>query len=131
MAYALRRARLAGSALLEGDDLPWFQPLERLRAKADRDGGTLVSFANYDYLGLSDHSAIKNAAHSALDKIGVGALGSRLVGGERLIHADFEDALAKFVGADACLTLVSGYLTNLTTISHLHGHAAISFSMTN
>jgi 8-amino-7-oxononanoate synthase len=121
MAYALRRIRLAGGAILNGVDLPWFQPLERLRAKANQDGGALVTFANYDYLGLSDHPAIKNAAHAALDKIGVGALGSRLVGGERLIHADFEDALAKFVGADACLTLVSGYLTNLTTISHLMG----------
>ena len=94
MAYALRRARLAGSAILEGEDLPWFLPLEQLQAKAHRDGGALVTFANYDYLGLSDHLSIKNAAHAALDKIGVGALGSRLVGGERLIHADFEEALA-------------------------------------
>ncbi len=121
MAYAIRRMRLAGSALLDGIDNPWFQPLDQLQAKAGREGGALVSFANYDYLGLADHPAIKIAAKSALDKIGVGALGSRLVGGERLIHADFEDALAKFVGADACLSLVSGYLTNLTTISHLMG----------
>ncbi|MDE2267259.1 MAG: aminotransferase class I/II-fold pyridoxal phosphate-dependent enzyme [Alphaproteobacteria bacterium] len=120
VAYADRRARLAGSAILDGGN-PWFAPLEQLQAEARREGGKLVSFANYDYLGLADHPAISSAAHSALDKIGVGALGSRLVGGERLIHADFEDALAKFVGVDACLTLVSGYLTNLTTISHLMG----------
>jgi len=121
MAYALRRIRLAGGAILKGTDLPWFLPLDRLQAKASLDGGKFTSFANYDYLGLAEHPAIKNAAHQALDRIGVGALGSRLVGGERLIHADFEDALAKFVGADAALTLVSGYLTNLTTISHLMG----------
>ncbi|MBU6298048.1 MAG: aminotransferase class I/II-fold pyridoxal phosphate-dependent enzyme [Alphaproteobacteria bacterium] len=120
MAYADRRARLAGSAVFDFGN-PWFAPLDQLQAEADRDGRPFVSFANYDYLGLADHPAIKNAAHSALDKLGVGALGSRLVGGERLIHADFEDALAKFVGADACLTLVSGYLTNLSTISHLMG----------
>ncbi len=119
--YAIRRARLAGSAILTGSNIPWFLPLDRLQAEASRGGGALVSFANYDYLGLADHPAIKNAAHSALDKLGVGALGSRLVGGERLIHADFEEKLAKFIGADACLTLVSGYLTNLTTISHLMG----------
>jgi 8-amino-7-oxononanoate synthase len=121
MAFALRRLRLAGGALLEAGNLPWFLPLDQLQAKANRSGSPLVSFANYDYLGLSDHPAIKGAAHTALDKIGVGALGSRLVGGERLIHGDFEESLAKFVGADACLTLVSGYLTNLTTISHLTG----------
>jgi 8-amino-7-oxononanoate synthase len=119
-AYAERRVRLAGSAILDGGN-PWFAPLDQLQAAASREGRALVSFANYDYLGVADHPVVKNAAHVALDKLGVGALGSRLVGGERLIHAEFEDALAKFVGADACLTLVSGYLTNLSTISHLMG----------
>lgn len=121
MAFAMRRGRLAGMALLEEGHVPWFLPLDRLQAEAGKQGSALVSFANYDYLGLSDHQAIRDAARSALDRIGVGALGSRLVGGERLIHADFEKALAKFVGADACLSLVSGYLTNLTVISHLMG----------
>jgi 8-amino-7-oxononanoate synthase len=120
MAYVDRRARLAGKAILDLGN-PWFLPLDKLQSDVASAGGALVSFANYDYLGLSDHPAIKSAAHDGIDKIGVGALGSRLVGGERLIHSDFEEALAKFVGADACLTLVSGYLTNLTTISHLMG----------
>jgi len=40
---------------------------------------------------------------------------------ERLIHGDFERALAEFVGTESALTLVSGYLTNLTTISSLLG----------
>ena len=121
-AYAVRRARLAGSSILEGNDSnPWFVALDQLQADISRKGGKLVSFANYDYLGIADHPAIKNAAHSALDKLSVGALGSRLVGGERLVHAEFENGLAKFLGVDACLTLVSGYLTNLTTISHLMG----------
>ena len=119
-AYAERRLRLAGSAILDNGN-PWFAPLDRLQAAANRDGKALVSFANYDYLGVADHPAVKNATALALDRLGVGALASRLVGGERLIHAEFEDALAKFIGADACLTLVSGYLTNLTTISHLLG----------
>jgi 8-amino-7-oxononanoate synthase len=120
VAYVDRRARiaLAGSAIFDSGN-PWFAPLDRLRAEAIRDGRAFVSFANYDYLGLADHPAVKNAAHSAVDKLGVGALGSRVVGGERLIHTEFEEALAKFVGVDACLTLVSGYLTNLTTISHI------------
>jgi 8-amino-7-oxononanoate synthase len=118
--HVVRRARLAGGSILKKGN-PWFAPLDRLQADAIKNGGTLVSFANYDYLGISDHPAIRQAAHTALDRVGVGALGSRLVGGERLIHAAFEEALAKFVGTEACLTLVSGYLTNLTTISHLLG----------
>jgi 8-amino-7-oxononanoate synthase len=119
-AYAGRRLRFAGSAILEGGN-PWFVPLDQLQAAANKQGRALVSFANYDYLGVADHPVIKNATHAAVDKLGIGALGSRLVGGERTIHAEFEDALAKFVGADACLTLVSGYLTNVSTISHLMG----------
>jgi len=121
LAYAVRRGRLAGKAILDFGRIPWFLPLDALKAKARSHGTELVSFANYDYLGLADHPAIKSAAHAALDDIGVGALGSRLVGGERLIHAEFERDLAKFVGTEACMTLVSGYLTNLTTISHLMG----------
>jgi 8-amino-7-oxononanoate synthase len=116
--YIVRRARLvAGSALDNGN--PFFAPLDRLQAEAKSHGTVLTSFANYDYLGISDHPAIKDAAHAALDRIGVGALGSRLVGGERLIHGAFEEALAEFVGSESALTLVSGYLTNLTTISSL------------
>jgi len=120
-AYASRRMRLAGSAILESGN-PWFVPLDQLQTAFNRDGKELITFANYDYLGIADHPAIRNAAHSALDQLGVGALGSRLVGGERLVHAEFEEAMARFVGADACLTLVSGYLTNLSTISHLMGN---------
>lgn len=119
-AFADRRIRLAGSAILETSN-PWFVPLDGLQKAARQRGSALVSFANYDYLGVSGHSAIREATHRAIDEIGVGALGSRLVGGERLIHAELEEALAQFVGADACLTLVSGYLTNLSTISHLMG----------
>lgn len=119
-AFADRRIRLAGSAILEGGN-PWLVPLDRLQAEASQRGQTLVSFANYDYLGIANHETIRAATHAALDGIGIGALGSRLVGGERLIHGQLEEALARFVGADAALTLVSGYLTNLTTISHLMG----------
>ncbi len=119
-AFAHRRSRLVGAAILE-DGNPWFSPLDELQAEAARRGKTLVSFANYDYLGLANHPSINVAAHAGLDRLGVGALGSRLVGGERLIHSQFERSLAEFIGADAALTLVSGYLTNLSTIAHLMG----------
>jgi len=121
LGFAIRRARLAGRALLEASGAPWFVPLDKLKAEAAKSAHPLVSFANYDYLGLSDHPAIKAAAHDAIDHIGVGALGSRLVGGERQIHAEFEERLAKFTGFDGCLTLVSGYLSNISTISYLMG----------
>jgi 8-amino-7-oxononanoate synthase len=121
LAYSQKRFRLAGKAILEEHN-PWFMPLDGLRAQIEARGESLISFANYDYLGLAGHEAVKNAAHDAIDRHNLGALGSRLVGGERLIHTEFEKAIAEFVGAEACMTLVSGYLTNSTLISHLLGN---------
>ncbi len=51
--------------------------------------------------------------------LGVGALASRLVGGERSTHQLLEEEIASFLGTETALALVSGYLTNLTTITHL------------
>ena len=116
-----RSAKLAGSLPADRNTSPWFQALDRLQQQAADRGSKLISFANYDYLGLADHPAIRAAAHAGLDAAGIGALGSRLVGGERRLHGAFEAQLAAFVGTEACLTLVSGYLTNLTTISSLMG----------
>ena len=119
--YAAKRYRLAGKSILDEGSDPWFVPVDKLRASIEAKGGSLVSFANYDYLGLSGHESIKAAAAEALDRHGTGALGSRLVGGERTGHRAFEEDIAKFVGAEAALTLVSGYLTNVSIISHLLG----------
>ncbi len=118
--YATKRFRLAGKAYLEGGD-PFFAATDSLRQEAKAKGQRFVSFANYDYLGLASHPTVKAAAAAALETFGVGALASRLVGGERSTHHHLEVALAEFLGTDAALTLVSGYLTNVTTISHILG----------
>jgi 8-amino-7-oxononanoate synthase len=118
--YASKRFRLAGKAYLDSGD-PFFAPIDILRQDALRDGRRFVSFANYDYLGLAAHPKVKAAALAALQKLGIGALASRLVGGERSLHHDLEVGLAKFLGVQAALALVSGYLTNVTTISHILG----------
>lgn len=122
LSYAIRRSvLLAGQMHIDPDNGPWFQPLDRLREEAERRGAHLLSFANYDYLGLSDHPGVMAAARAALDSLGVGALGSRLVGGERRLHTEFEREMAAFVGTESCLALVSGYLTNLSLISSIMG----------
>jgi len=118
--YATKRFRLAGKAYLEGGD-PFFAPTDSLRQEAEVRGQRFVSFANYDYLGLASHPSVNAAAAAALETFGVGALASRLVGGERSTHHHLEVALAEFLGTDSALTLVSGYLTNVTTISHILG----------
>jgi 8-amino-7-oxononanoate synthase len=118
--FAEKRFRLAGKSLVDQNNL-CFCPTDRLRSEIEARGKSLINFAHYDYLGLSGHEAIRLATLAALDQFGTGALGSRLVGGERSIHADFENAIARFVGTEASLALVSGYLTNVSIISHLLG----------
>jgi len=116
--YATKRFRRAGKAYLEEYD-PFFVAIDSARREAEAQGGHFVSFANYDYLGIAGHPTVKAAAAAALESLGVGALASRLVGGERSTHHVFEESLAQFLGVESVLTLVSGYLTNVTTISHI------------
>jgi 8-amino-7-oxononanoate synthase len=118
--FATKRFRLAGKAYLEKWD-PFFAQTDSLSQAAEAHGGHFVSFANYDYLGLSTHPAVRAAAAAALESLGVGALASRLVGGERSTHQPLEAALSAFLGTEATLTLVSGYLTNVSVISHIMG----------
>ncbi|MDK9695842.1 MAG: pyridoxal phosphate-dependent aminotransferase family protein [Siculibacillus sp.] len=120
-AFVKRRARLAGQPLLEGlgSANPWFAQVDGLQAAVEARGGRFTSFGNYDYLGLSRHPDVRAAAIDAVRAQGTGVNGSRLVGGERNFHKEFETDLAAFVGMEAALTLVSGYLTNLSLIPHL------------
>jgi 8-amino-7-oxononanoate synthase len=123
---AEQRLRLAGGNYLVAHD-PFFVPVDKARSDASDAGTRFVSFANYDYLGLSNHAAVKTAAADALQTTGLGALASRLVGGERSRHKDLERALAAFVGVEEVMTLVSGYLTNVTVISHITGSRDVIF----
>jgi len=116
--FTTRRFRFAGSALLELND-PFFAQLDILRSDLAKQGKNFVSFANYDYLGLAGHPKINAEAKREIDDLGIGALASRLVGGERSTHKQFEDEIAKFIGMESALTLVSGYLANVTTIAWL------------
>ena len=118
--YAARRFRFAGNALLEFSD-PFFAQIDSLKQEFEAAGTHFVSFANYDYLGLANHPQIVAEAKRELDRLGIGALASRLVGGERSTHKPFEAEIAKFLGYESALTLVSGYLANVTTISWLMG----------
>ncbi len=97
----------------------FFEPVDALEASVTARGDRFISFGHYDYVGLSRHPDVIEAGVAALRRFGNGAGGSRLVGGERLAHGDFEKALARFLGVGGTLTMISGYLTNLTLIPHL------------
>jgi len=84
-------------------------------------GHEYINFANYNYLGLSGHPAVKAAVAEAIDRYGTSVSASRLVGGERPIHRELERAIATIHGAQDAVVMVSGYGTNVTAIAHLLG----------
>ena len=119
-AYAKRWIRLGNLDRLAIYN-PYFAPVDKLAADAEANGGKLVSFAHYDYLGLSRHPEVDGAAIKAIESLGTGVGASRLVGGERLGHRQFEREMAEFLGVGDTLALVSGYGTNVTLLGHLLG----------
>ncbi|GAA2370415.1 8-amino-7-oxononanoate synthase [Catellatospora methionotrophica] len=90
-----------------------------LRPRAGDDA--LVDLAGNDYLGLSRHPRVREAAATALDAYGLGATGSRLVRGSTDVHTALESSLASWLGAEQALVYSSGYLANLGAIRALCG----------
>jgi 8-amino-7-oxononanoate synthase len=82
---------------------------------------TYVNFASYNYLGLNGHPDIARAAKAAIDRYGTTVSASRPVSGERPIHRELEQMLARIHGCEDCVVLVGGHSTNVTVIGHLLG----------
>jgi len=98
------------------------QSLEKLKAESawrELRQDAPVSFSHNDYLGLSRHPRLKEAAQAALPDFSAGSRGSRLLGGNLSQHEAAEAALAEFFGAPAALLFSSGYLANLAAITSL------------
>jgi 8-amino-7-oxononanoate synthase len=87
----------------------------------ERDGRRLVSFSCNDYLGLSHHPALKDAARDAIAQYGVGAGASRLVTGNHPLYEALEARLARLKGTTASCVFGSGYLANTGIIPALVG----------
>jgi 8-amino-7-oxononanoate synthase len=82
---------------------------------------TYVNFASYNYLGLNGHPQIVDAAKRAIDRYGTSVSASRPVSGERPVHRELEQALARLHGAEDSIVLVGGHSTNVTVIGLLLG----------
>jgi 8-amino-7-oxononanoate synthase len=105
-----------------GASNPYFQVQEVLPGRRVRvDGRELIDFASYDYLGLVAEPRVVAAAQRAVERHGTSVSGSRLVSGERSLHRELEQQLARWLGAEEALTFVSGHATNVTTLGHLLG----------
>lgn len=91
-------------------------PNGRVRVK---DHGEMIMLGGYSYLGLIRHPKIDAAAQSAIEKYGTGTYGVRLLAGTLDLHVQLEERIAAFKQTEAALTMSSGYVTNLATISAL------------
>jgi 8-amino-7-oxononanoate synthase len=84
-------------------------------------GERLISFCSNDYLGLSSHPALAEAAAQAASRSGLGAGASRLVSGDLPEHRELEHSLARYLGTEDALLFPTGYQTNLGVITALAG----------
>jgi 8-amino-7-oxononanoate synthase len=85
------------------------------------EGTRLVNWCSNDYLGLSTHPALTEAAARAARDWGVGARASRLLAGTARWHTELEAALADWFRTESAIVFPSGYLANLGTLGALAG----------
>lgn len=118
----VRFGKTRAALIAEGFEDPFFKIHEDLGDGRTRVGGReLIQFGNYNYLGLSRHPEVAEAAARAAKHEGTSSGASRLVTGNRAIHVKLEESLAGFLGTEAALCFVGGHATNETVIGHLFG----------
>ncbi|MEO8206117.1 MAG: 8-amino-7-oxononanoate synthase [Chthoniobacterales bacterium] len=87
-----------------------------LRTLPDKTGFTGIEFSSNDYLGLSTHPTLIEAACRATQDFGSGSGASRLITGSLAPHRALETRLAEFKNCDAALSFSTGYATAVGTL---------------
>jgi len=82
-------------------------------------GKEMIMIGSNNYLGLTSHPEVKQAAIDAIKIYGAGCTGSRFLNGTLDIHEDLERKLAQFMNKESALVFSTGFQTNLGTISAL------------
>jgi len=104
--------------VLEGPSSPW----------CEIDGKRVLMFCSNNYLGLSNHPKLKEAARHAIDTHGVGSGSVRPIAGTMDLHVELERRLARFKHAEASLVYQSGFATNAGLIPQLVGEGDLVIS---
>jgi 8-amino-7-oxononanoate synthase len=101
---------------------PYFRPIESAQdTEVIIDGKKVLMFGSNSYLGLTNHTKIKEASKKAIDKYGTGCAGSRFLNGTLDIHIELENRLASYVGKEATVLFSTGYQVNLGVLSCITG----------
>lgn len=96
----------------------WYYAFEAQRGpRAWHEGREYVMLTSNDYLGLSFHPKVIEAGKKALVQWGSSTNGARLANGSRRFHLELEEALAAFLGKQACHVSVAGYISVLSSVA--------------
>jgi 8-amino-7-oxononanoate synthase len=99
---------------------PYFKTIYECEGpEVNMDGRTVLMAGSNNYLGLTAHPYVKEAAIKAIEKYGTSCSGSRLLTGTLDLHEALEEKLAKFMGKEACLLFSTGYQTSQGVIQPL------------
>jgi glycine C-acetyltransferase len=85
------------------------------------DGKRVINLASNNYLGLTTHPKLREAALEATRKFGVGSGAVRTIAGTMKIHMELEEKIARFKNVEACVVFQSGFAANAGTVSALLG----------
>ncbi|NCO67036.1 MAG: 8-amino-7-oxononanoate synthase [Nitrospirae bacterium CG_4_10_14_0_8_um_filter_41_23] len=101
---------------------PYFRVIESAQdPEIIMNGRKMIMVGSNNYLGLTNHPKVKEAAIEAIKKYGTGCAGSRFLNGTLDIHVKLEEKLAGFIRKEAALIFSTGFQVNLGVISALVG----------
>jgi 8-amino-7-oxononanoate synthase len=101
---------------------PYFIPLdENEGTEVTYQGRHVIMCGSNNYLGLTTHPKVRQAAIDAIERYGTSCTGSRFLNGNMSLHENLEAELAKWVGKEDALVFSTGMQVNLGTISALVG----------
>ncbi|HRI30487.1 MAG TPA: aminotransferase class I/II-fold pyridoxal phosphate-dependent enzyme, partial [Candidatus Kapabacteria bacterium] len=96
---------------------PYFRPIEENEGPVvSIEGRKVIMAGSNNYLGLTAHPKVRQAAIDAINRYGTGCSGSRYLTGTIDLHNELEEKLAKFLGYESILLFSTGYQTALGAI---------------
>lgn len=107
---------------------PYFKPISDSEdTSVVIEGQKRIMLGSNNYLGLTHHPKVLEAAGRALHRYGSGCTGSRFLNGTLDLHGQLEASLAEFLGKEDCLVFSTGYQANLGLISGLIGRGDLVY----
>ena len=101
---------------------PYFHTLESKQdTVVNMEGGRKIMIGSNNYQGLTSDPRVIAAAVKATEEFGTGCSGSRFLNGTTTLHIELEKELAEFLGKEDCVTVSTGFQTNLAVISCIAG----------